>query len=93
MRRAISLAVLLLLSQSATAQEIKSATLHIDRIQCVACAATVKKALNGVAGVKAVNVDVDKKEVIVQYDPAKTAPPELAEATKRRGFPAQIRKD
>lgn len=93
MKSSIALVALTLLSQWVIAQEIKATTLHIDRIQCVACAASVKKALNAVPGVKAVNVDVDKKEVVVQYDPAKTAPPELAEATKKRGFPAQVRKD
>jgi len=93
MKSAIALVALTLLSQWVIAQEIKSTTLHIDRIQCAACAASVKKALNAVPGVKAVNVDVDKKEVVVQYDPAKTAPPELVEATKKRGFPAQVRKD
>lgn len=91
MKSAIALAALTLWSQWVIAQEMKSTTLHIDKIQCVVCAATVKKALNGVTGVKSVDVDVDKKEVVVQYDPAKTAPPELAEATRKRGFPAQVR--
>lgn len=91
MKPAFVLATLLVWSQSAAGQEIKSATLHIDRIQCIACAATVKKALNAVPGVRAVNVDVEKKEVIVQFDAARTGVPELAQATKKHGFPAQVR--
>lgn len=93
MKSAIASIALALWSQWTIAQELKSTTLHIDRIQCVVCAATVKKALNAVPGVKAVDVDVEKKEVVVQYDPAKTQPSQLAEATKKRGFPARVRKD
>lgn len=76
----------------AKATESKSATLHVERIQCIACAATVKKALNGIPGVTKVVVNVDKKEVIVQFDSAKTKAADLAAATANRGFPAIIRK-
>lgn len=90
----LSLLVVLLLGYAPFAQatEPKSATLYVENIQCVVCAATVKKALNGVPGVTKVVVDVDKKEVIVQFDSAKTNAADLAAATANRGFPATIRK-
>lgn len=92
MKSAIPSVLLMLSSQFVSAEEVKSATLHIDRIQCIACAATVKKALSAVPGVKTVSVDVERKQVVVQFDPGKTSGPELADATKKRGFPADIRK-
>lgn len=76
----------------AEATESKSATLYVEKIQCIACAATVKKALNSVPGVTKVVVDVDKKEVMVQFESAKTKAADLAAATANRGFPATIRK-
>ena len=38
-----------------------------------------------------IDVDVDKKEVIVQFNPAKARAADLAEATAKRGFPATVR--
>lgn len=83
---------LMLPGQIANAEEIKSAVLYVERIQCVVCAATVKKALKVVPGVKTVSVDVENKVVVVQFDAGKTSAVELADATKKRGFAAEIRK-
>lgn len=72
--------------------EPKSATLHVERIYCPACAAQIKKALNSVPGVSAVAVEVERREVVVKFDSDKATPRDLAEATAKRGFPATIRK-
>lgn len=90
--KAAALAALLLgLAQIAGAQELKSATLYVEKIFCSACAITVNKALRGVPGVANVSVDVDKKEVIVRFDPAKANATDLTAATAKRGFPSSIR--
>ena len=83
---------LLALTPLALAQDTKSATMYVDRIQCPVCAATVKKALTAVPGVKSVNVDVEKKIVVVQFDATKTNGAELSEASRKRGFAAELRK-
>jgi mercuric transport protein len=91
MKSWLALPLLVSLSCAASA-EPKSATLHVERIYCAACAAQVKKALNSVPGVSAVAVEVERKEVVVKFDSAKATPRDLMEATAKRGFPATIRK-
>ena len=84
-------ALLIGTSQLASAADTRAATLRVEKIFCSACAATVKKALNSVPGVAKVIVDVDKKEVLVHYDPAKASVADLQAATAKRGFPAVVR--
>lgn len=79
-------------SSLAATQELKTATLHADKISCEACTAVITKALRGVPGVGKVEVDVARKEVRVQFDPAKAKPKDLAAATARKGFPASLRR-
>ena len=91
MRRAL-LAVLLAYATVAAAQDSKFATLYAEKIYCGACAAVITKALRGVPGVSEVNVDVDKKEVLVHFDPSKASVDDLTAATAKKGFPATVRK-
>lgn len=76
----------------AEAQEWKSATLYANKIYCEACAAVITKSLRGVPGIGKVSVDVEKREVVVQFDPAKTRVEDLTAATAKRGFPSTVRK-
>ncbi len=73
----------------ASAQEVKTATLRAEKIYCDACAAVITKALRGVPGVR-VDVDVEKKDVVVQFDPAKATVEDLTTATAKKGFPSTI---
>lgn len=74
----------------ALAQEAKSVTLAIPKMYCVACEVSVKKALEKVPGVESVNVDLDKKLAIVQYDPRKAQTADLIQATTKAGFPSSV---
>jgi mercuric ion binding protein len=76
----------------ATSQELKSATLYAEKIYCDACAAVITKALRNVPGVSKVSVDVERKEVLVQFDAAKATVEDLTAATGKRGFPSTVRK-
>lgn len=91
MRRAI-LAILLAYASAAVSQEAKVATLYAEKIFCDACAAVITKALRGVPGVSKVDVDVEKKEVLVRFDPAKASVEDLTAATAKKGFPSSVRK-
>ena len=86
------LLLLSLLFSSAWAQEFKSTTLVIDKMYCVACVQTVKKALNKVPGVVKADVDLDKKTATVSYDGTKAGVNDLLKATANAGFPALIAK-
>jgi len=92
MRTAILAATLLTFASVAASQELKSATLYASKIYCEACAAVITKALRNVPGVSKVRVDVERKEVVVQFDSTKASVEDLTAATTRRGFPSSVRK-
>lgn len=92
MSRLLIAAFLVAASPFAWSQESRTATLYADKIYCDACAAVITKALRNVSGVSKVNVDVEKKEVMVQFDPAKASVDDLTAATTKRGFPSSVRK-
>ena len=92
MRAWIFAAALFWFAPLAVSQELKSATLYAEKIYCNACAAVITKALRGVAGVSKVNVDVEKKEVFVRFDPEKAKVEDLTAATAKKGFPSSVRK-
>lgn len=92
MRALVLAAALFSFGPLAASQEVKSATLYAEKIYCDACAAVISKALRGVPGVSKVNVDVEKKEVLVQFDPAKAKVDDLTAATAKKGFPSSVRK-
>jgi mercuric transport protein len=85
-------ALLLTLAPFAWSQQSEVATLHAEKIYCEACAAVISKALRNVPGVSKVNVDVQKKDVVVQFDPSKATVDDLTAATAKRGFPSSVRK-
>ena len=90
--RSIVLAALLSLVAAAQAQSTKTAVLYADKIYCDACAAVITKALRNVDGVSKVSVDVEHKEVNVQFDPSKANVNDLTAATAKKGFPSTVRK-
>lgn len=90
--RELALAALLAVASTAYAQQTKTATLHADKIYCDACAAVITKALRNVGGVSKVGVDVEHKEVSVQFDPAKASVDDLTAATAKKGFPSTVRR-
>ena len=92
MRMLVLTAMLLAFTPAAWSQESKTATLYAEKIYCSACAATITKALRNVPGVSKVDVDVEKKEVVVRFDPAKARVEDLTSATAKRGFPSLVRK-
>ena len=63
--------------------------LDVQGMMCQKCVAHVKKALEGVKGVKSVEVDLDANTAIVTYTGKK--PEALAKAVSDEGYPAKIR--
>lgn len=92
MKKALLAAILVAAGSLAAAQESKVATLYASKIYCDACAAVITKALRNVPGVGKVSVDVENKEVLVQFDPAKASVDDLTAATAKKGFPSSVRK-
>lgn len=58
---------------------------------CPTCPITVKKALQKVAGVEAIQIDYQHKTVTVSYDDAKVRPAQLMQATANAGYPSTLK--
>ena len=69
----------------------QSVTLAVPGMTCAACPITVKKALSKVEGVSKTDFDVEKREVVVTFDDAKTTVQKLTKATEDAGYPATVK--
>ncbi len=63
--------------------------MDVQGMMCQKCVAHVKKALEGVKGVKAVEVDLDNNTATVTYTGKK--PEELVKSVSEEGYPAKIK--
>lgn len=68
----------------------QSVTLIMQNMTCAMCKFTIKKALQGVDGVKEVSVDYDSKTASVAFNPQKTSIEALIKATTNAGYPATV---
>ena len=90
---AIAPAVTPAVAQSAS-QQVASAqtrTFVIQNMTCALCSVTVKKAMEGVAGVTSVAVNFDAKTATVIFDPAVTNADAVAAASTNAGYPASVK--
>jgi periplasmic mercuric ion binding protein len=71
----------------------KTVTLNVSGMTCAACPITVKKALEKVSGVSKIDVQYEKKQVVVTFDDTKTNVDALVKATANAGYPSQPEKD
>jgi len=71
---------------------IRTVTLNVSGMTCPACPITVKKALERVPGVSKIEVQYEKKQVLVTFDDAKTNTDALVKATTDAGYPSKVEK-
>ena len=90
--RKLLISILAALPLVALAGAPKTVTLDVQNMTCKLCPITVKKSLEKVSGVSAVKVDLDKKTATVTYDPDKTQPEALTNATTNAGYPSTVQK-
>ena len=69
----------------------KTVELSVPAMNCAACPITVRKSLEKVAGVEKVKATLEPPEAVVTFDDAKTAIDKLMEATKRAGYPSNVK--
>lgn len=69
----------------------KTVVLSVPAMNCAACPITVRKSLEKVAGVEKVKATLEPPEAVVTFDDAKTAIDKLMEATKRAGYPSNVK--
>lgn len=70
----------------------KTVTLNVSGMTCAACPITVRKALLKVSGVSKIDVQYEKKQVVVTFDDTKTDIGALVKATTNAGYPSQPEK-
>jgi copper chaperone CopZ len=73
--------------------ELKMVVIPVEGMACVACAASVKRALKAIDGVAAVEVSLGKRSAQVSYMPAKVALERLVEAINKLGYRAGTPKE
>jgi copper chaperone len=66
--------------------DMESVTLAINGMSCGHCVAAVKRAIEGLPGVKQAEVTLDPPRAKVSYDPAKVGPQALAKAVEEEGY-------
>jgi len=69
---------------------LEVANLRIAGMHCAGCVATVEKALKGVTGVAAADVNLVTERARVQYDPAATTPQRFFDAVAEAGYSARL---
>jgi copper chaperone CopZ len=82
----LALAVLVLLGGTAHSGTTEQVTLTVEGMYCPNCERTVESVLTSVEGVVSAEADRTSQQAHVSYDPARTAPAELAEAINTQTY-------
>jgi len=77
---------MILTAQAATTEQRQ--VFAIENMTCGLCPVTVKKAMEGVQGVKSVEIDFEAKIATVTFDPSATTIEAIATASTNAGYPA-----
>ena|SRR5687768_8919503 len=64
----------------------KKATIRVDGMKCSKCTGSVEKALKATPGVEKVEMNLERKEAVVEYDDAKVTEAKLREVINGTGF-------
>jgi Cu+-exporting ATPase len=67
----------------------RQAGIAVEGMTCASCVAHVEKAIRGVEGVKASQVNLARGRAVVEYDPARTNPDKVAAAIEHSGYTAR----
>ena len=67
---------------------METATIKVKGMTCMGCVSSVKRVLQGMGGVSAVDVSLENGEAKVQYDPGVTQPAALKTAVSDAGYEA-----
>jgi periplasmic mercuric ion binding protein len=71
----------------------QSVILSVPSMNCPVCPITVKKSLQKVEGVTAVNVSYENKSAAVSFDDQLTGIKSLLKATENVGYPSTLKED
>jgi len=66
--------------------ELVEATINIGGLHCNNCVASVKKGINGLAGIETLEVTLSDSTAVVSFDPEKTNLAEIEKTIETRGY-------
>ena len=66
----------------------KKSIIRVEGMKCSKCTGSVEKALKATPGVEKVEISLDRKEAVVEYDDAKVTEAKLREIINATGFKA-----
>jgi copper chaperone CopZ len=64
----------------------KKSTIRVEGMTCSKCTGSVEKALKATAGVEKVEMNLERKEAVVEYDEEKVTEAKLREVINGTGF-------
>lgn len=64
-------------------------TYNIEGMSCGGCANAIKRALSAQSGIRKVDVDLDAKRVVVDYDETEIAPVDIKSYLEDAGYEAE----
>lgn len=68
----------------------QTVTFAVDNMTCALCPVTVKRAMEGVEGVRNVEIDFEARTATVVFGTAATSADAIATASANAGYPAQV---
>lgn len=83
---AIAAFVLIALTSIAVSAATKKSTIRVDGMKCAKCSGSVEKALKATQGVEKVEISLEKKEVVVEYNDEQVTEAKLREVINATGF-------
>jgi copper chaperone CopZ len=76
--------------KTAPQTSVKRAVFEVSGVTCGSCEGKIRRALGVVAGVAAVDVNISKSTVTVEYREGETDEKKIAEAISGTGYPARL---
>ena len=83
---AIAVFLMIALTSISAFAVTKKSTIRVDGMKCSKCTGSVEKALKATPGVEKVEVSLERKEAVVEYDDAKVTEAKLREVINSTGF-------
>lgn len=80
-----------LVSVAQAVETEQTATFDVPSMTCALCPVTVRKAMEGVDGVRQVEVDFNARTATVVFDPSVTTIEAIAAASANAGYPAAVK--
>lgn len=77
------------MTMRANLPEAKRVTVHVSEMSCGSCVRHIRKALDELGGVEALDVNLAAREVTVVFDPAITGVEPIVSAIRKSGYAAE----